>query len=267
MLNKQFQAEVKALTKEDGATKPGEFEALVAVFDNVDKQGDRIKSGAFDETLKAWRESGDPIPVVLAHQWGDPWSHIGYARPEDVKSIPGRGLYAKATLDVDDNPVARQVHRLMERRSLKEFSFGYTVPDGGEQKAEDGAYDLTKLSLIEFGPCLKGVNDATELLAVKAEVEAQAARDRGDAPTLEERVTRLEAELAKREKAEPEPEPEQDDGLAERLRAEEEGLGEPQSKSEAGDVLRGEALEALARTFGDESDPDAEVKRRLREQE
>lgn len=193
MLKKQFSAEYKALGAEDGRA-PGEFEAVVAVFDNVDAHGDRVKSGAFDETLEAWRKSGDPIPIILAHQWDDPWKHIGYAMPEDVKSIPGRGLYvSKGILDVDDNPLARQVYRLMERRTLKEFSFGYTVGEGGERKAQDGAYDLTKLGLIEFGPCLKGVNDSTELLAVKAELDAERRRETGEEPTIVERLTRLEA--------------------------------------------------------------------------
>lgn len=194
MLKKQFVAEFKALTSAEGAKQPGEFEAVVAVYNNVDAAGDRIKSGAFDETLAAWKKSGDPIPIILAHEWNDPWAHIGYANPEDVESIPGRGLHVKrGVLDVQDNPMAKQVYRLMQRRTLKEFSFGYRVPQGGERKAQDGAFDLLKLDLIEFGPCLKGVNPATELLAIKSELEAQTRRDRGEEPTMEERLTRLEA--------------------------------------------------------------------------
>ena len=197
MLKKQFAASFKALTAEDGATQPGTFEALVAVYDNVDRVGDRVKSSAFDETLAAWRAAGDPIPIILAHQWDDPWKHIGYAMPEHVKSIPGRGLYVEqGVLDIDDNPLARQVYRLMERRTLKEFSFGYTVPQGGERKAEDGAYDLLNLNLIEFGPCLKGVNEDTELLAVKAVLDEERQRETGAEPTLEDRLTRLESLVA-----------------------------------------------------------------------
>lgn len=197
MLEKRYGAEFKALGPDDGATKPGEFEALVAVYDNVDRQGDRIKAGAFDETLEAWRKSGDPIPIVLAHEWNDPFKHIGYAMPDQVKSIPGRGLYVeRGVLDIEDNPLAKQVYRLMQRRTLKEFSFGYRVPEGGERKADDGAYDLVKLDLIEFGPCLKGVNEETELLAIKAELEAETRRERGEEPSIEERLTALEAAIA-----------------------------------------------------------------------
>lgn len=193
-MRKQFAAEVKALSPEAGG-KRGEFEAIVAVFDNVDKVGDRVKGSAFDATLADWRKSGRPIPIILAHEWNDPWAHIGFAMPEDVIAVPGKGLHVtKGVLDIDDNPVAAQVHRLMERGTLKEFSFGYRVPEGGERKAADGAYDLVKLDLIEFGPCLQGVNPDTELLAVKAAVEENARH--GDEPTVHERLTKAEAQLA-----------------------------------------------------------------------
>ena len=233
MLRKQFVAEVKALAPEE-ASQPGEFSAVVSVFDNVDHVGDRVKSGAFDRTLESWRKSGDPIPVVLAHEWSDPWAHIGYAMPDDVKAIPGKGLVVtKAVLDIEDNPLAKQVHRLMERRTLKEFSFGYRVAEGGETKAADGAYDLTDLDLIEFGPCLKGVNPETELLAVKAEVEAAAARERGEEPSLADRLTAVEAKLAELVGKSDEAEDEKDANAEDEAREKDgEKSDEPETKEE-----------------------------------
>ena len=169
---KTFGAAFKALGPDDGEPV-GSFEAIVSVFDNVDKVGDRIKSTAFDNTLEKWRKSGDPIPVILSHNWDDPFAIIGHADPNNVKAIEGRGLYVKGQIDhLEDNPVAAQVHRLMGSRLLKEFSFGYTVPAGGETKAQDGAYDLTEINLIEVGPTLKGVNPDTELLSLKSAVAA-----------------------------------------------------------------------------------------------
>src|SRR4051812_39383926 len=58
MLHKNFPFEFKNL---DDA---GTFEATVAVFNNVDKGGDRILPGAFEKTLAQWQASGDPIPVI-----------------------------------------------------------------------------------------------------------------------------------------------------------------------------------------------------------
>lgn len=188
MQTKKFTAEVKAVPASEGG-QPGEFEAIVAVFDNVDRIGDRVKSNAFDNTLQAWRESGDPIPVILSHQWDDPFAQIGYADPNNVKAIPGRGLKVKGQLDIGDNPTAAQVYRLMQRRTLKEFSFGYEIAEGGAKKAKDGAMDLTDLKLVEFGPTLKGLNKETELLSVKKLLEQE---DGGK--TLIDRIeSRLEA--------------------------------------------------------------------------
>jgi HK97 family phage prohead protease len=188
METKMAGAEFKALEAEG---RPGTFSAKVAVYGNVDKKGDRIVDGAFDATLRDWQAKGDPIPIILHHDWNNPFAHIGYVMPDKVKSVPGVGLVVEeAVLDIDDNPAAAQVYRLMERKSLKEFSFGYTVPKGGMVRAPDGAFDLKALNLIEVGPCLRGVNDKTELLSIKAQLDAN---DRDF--TIEERVSRLEATL------------------------------------------------------------------------
>jgi hypothetical protein len=69
-------------------------------------------------------------------------------------------------LDIEDNEVARRVHKLMMRRSLKEFSIGYDAI--GERTAADGANELTEVDLVEAGPTLKGANPSTELLDVKS---------------------------------------------------------------------------------------------------
>lgn len=157
-------------TKTDSET--GTFEATVAVFGNVDRGGDRIMPGAFKNTLVKWAESGDPIPVILSHQWDNPMAHIGIV---DEAKETDEGLWVKGTLDVGDNDVARQVHKLMKRRSLKEFSFGYEIAENGSKRAKDGANELLDLDLAEVGPTLKGMNPATELHAVKSALEAEEA--------------------------------------------------------------------------------------------
>lgn len=167
MLHKSFGlTEVKA----DGQT--GEFTATVAVFNNIDLGGDRILPGAFAKSLQKWRAAGDPIPIIWNHDSDNPMAHIGVANPQDVIET-ANGLLVKGTLDVQDNDYARQVHRLMKRRSLKEFSFGYRVPKGGEKRASDGANDLTEIDLIETGPTLKGLNPVTELHSVKSMLRKQ----------------------------------------------------------------------------------------------
>jgi HK97 family phage prohead protease len=146
----------------------GDFEALVSVFGNVDYGGDRVLKGAFGKSLARWNEKGDPIPVIWNHMWENPEAHIGKVNPGDAVEVDD-GLLVKGTLDMD-NPFAAQVYRLLSERRVKEFSFGYNLVDS--KKAKDGALDLTEIDLFEVGPTLKGMNPATELLAVKALAEA-----------------------------------------------------------------------------------------------
>jgi HK97 family phage prohead protease len=153
-------AEFKAL-----GGKKGEFEALVSVFGNVDRGGDRVMPGAFGKTLAEWGEKGDPIPIIWNHMWDNPEAHIGAADPGDVVETDD-GLFVKRGRIDLDNPFAAQVYRLLSERRVKEFSFGYSVRDA--ETAKDGAYDLLDLDLFEIGPTLKGMNPATELLAVKS---------------------------------------------------------------------------------------------------
>lgn len=142
----------------------GEFEAIVSVFGNVDLGGDRIAPGAFGKSLAKWQETGDPIPVIWNHMWDNPDAHIGAIDPADAVETDG-GLLVKGRIDLD-NPFAAQVYRLLSQRRVKEFSFGYNVRD--EKRGEGGVTELLELDVIEVGPTLKGMNPATELLAVKA---------------------------------------------------------------------------------------------------
>lgn len=144
----------------------GKVEALVSIFGNVDHGGDRIVKGAFARSIKEWKTDGDPIPVVFSHQWGDLWSHIGVV--DDLEETE-KGLLARYTLDVNDNPAAAQVYKLMKRRSLKEHSFAYGIKDAKTTK--DGVNELRDLDIFEVGPTLKGMNPDTELLSVKSALE------------------------------------------------------------------------------------------------
>lgn len=145
----------------------GEFTALVSAFGNVDLVGDRMMPGAFASSLERWREKGDPIPVVFNHDWGTPDAHVGVANPANVYESDD-GLVVKGQLDIGDNPVAAQIYKLLKRRSLTAFSFGYTVPKGGEKRAKDGANEVFEADLIEVGPTLRGANPEAQLQAVKS---------------------------------------------------------------------------------------------------
>lgn len=169
MHTKSFPARVKAAGKDQGL-KDGQVRALVSVFGNEDSYGDIVAKGAFAEDLTRWKDSGDPIPFIWAHAWSDPFAHVGHVL--DAKETE-EGLEVLAQIDdLDTNPTAGQVHRLLKGRRVTQFSFAYDVEEGGWVDVKDhrygGYYELRKLSIREVGPCLIGANQETELLEAKA---------------------------------------------------------------------------------------------------
>lgn len=181
---KTFTAEVKA------APDGGEFTAIVSVFGNVDSVRDVVMPGAFTDSLKSWADSGDPIPTIWSHQWGDLDSHIGTV-VEAKELLPGDpllpahlagfgGLWVRCVLD--DEGSATKVRKLLKGRRVKNFSFAYDIIEAASAE-RDGRYvtELRKLHILECGPCLIGANQATDLLAAKggaAHLDAlKAARD------------------------------------------------------------------------------------------
>lgn len=174
IVKKKYDIQFKALPDSNGKT--GRFEAYVSTFGNVDRGGDRIMPGAFDSTLANWKASGDPIPLIWSHDWGNPNAVIGSIDPADTV-VNDKGLKVIGEIDLT-NEFAKQVHSLMKRRLVKEFSFGYEIKQ--DELADDGATNLLELDIIEIGPTLKGMNPDTELLGVKSALEAAA--HGGDAP-------------------------------------------------------------------------------------
>lgn len=154
---------IKAAGTNEG-TDEGVFEAIVAAY-NLDSVGDKIVPGAFSESLTAWSQSGDPIPVYWSHRMDDPDYNIGQVL--DARETDD-GLWVRAQLDMQ-SPKAAQVYRLLKGRRVTQFSFAYDIEDGAYVEPADGEpyYELRKLKLHEVGPTPIGANQETELLAVK----------------------------------------------------------------------------------------------------
>jgi uncharacterized protein len=160
-------AEFKAATD-----SPGEFTAVVSVFNNIDLQGDRVVPGAFKNSLAKWAASGDPIPVIWSHDWQDPFAHIGFVT-NAAETAEGLQITGKNDLD---KPFAKQVHDLLVSRRVTQMSFAYDVL--AERPGKDRANELVELDLIEVGPTLRGANPSAQLVGAKALLDAAAAKER-----------------------------------------------------------------------------------------
>lgn len=181
-------ARVKTAAQSDDLGE-GEFEAIVSVFNTVDSVGDVVMPGAFAKTLAGYAEKSAPVPVVWSHDWSDPFSHIGASiTAEEVDA----GLKVRGKLDIENNPKAAQVYRLLKGGRIRDFSFAYEIKDGGFREAKDGEdqgmdqpYELRELELFEVGPCLVGAHRDTELLAIKNAPNTSAAKADDPADTTE----------------------------------------------------------------------------------
>lgn len=177
MRTKDFTAKVKAAGVADGLAE-GQFTALVSVFGAEDSMGDIVRPGAFTETLEQWAAKGDDIPVIWSHAWGDPFAHIGRV-VKATETLQGLEVTGQIE-DLEENPTAAQVYRLLKGRRVTQFSFAYDVNEGAWVKDDDhpwgGYYELRRLKLHEVGPCLVGANQETELLAAKARGLARGAK-------------------------------------------------------------------------------------------
>lgn len=164
----------RAKFKAAGDAPVGTFEAIVSVFGNVDLGGDRVMPGAFTRTLSAWKESGDRIPVIWSHDWDDPMSHIGYVEDAEERA---EGLWVKGVLDVENNPRAAYVARLLKERRVREFSFGYFADDFAVVDDPDhgSVRELRSIDLFEVGPTLLGMNPETVLLEAASAVSGSKA--------------------------------------------------------------------------------------------
>lgn len=153
--------------KEFEATEDGgHIKAYAATFDREpDCYGDVIAKGAFDRTIKAWRESGKPIPLLFGHNADDPFYNIGSC-PEF--GVDERGLWIEGDFD-PDNETAQYVRKLCKEGRVCKMSFAYAVRDWGEIKLDDGtrANELRDLDVFEVSVVTIPANSHADIVEVK----------------------------------------------------------------------------------------------------
>lgn len=160
----------KVLPASAGADEAGTFEAIVAVFGNVDRDGDIVEKGAFEKSLLAWAAKGSPIPMLWSHQAGDPDNVLGYFL--EAKETAD-GLWVKGVFDLE-HPRAARVYKLMQQGLIAEFSWWGEVLKFEWIEAENpedwyfAGMRIQEVDLWEAGPCFKGANPDTELISLKA---------------------------------------------------------------------------------------------------
>ncbi|WP_406709355.1 HK97 family phage prohead protease [Trueperella pyogenes] len=160
---KRVTAQIKADTGE--ALDNGQFVAYASVFGNIDSYGDVVAKGAFGESLAAWKDSGNVIPVYFGHRMDELEYNIGHV----IDAVEDdHGLLVKCQLDLD-MPNGALAHRLIKARRLTQLSFAYDVLDSEDIEVDgEPATELRKLKIYEVSVVPIGANQQTEFLDVKA---------------------------------------------------------------------------------------------------
>lgn len=163
---KTVRVDLKAAGDGEASQDGSAFVGYAAIFGNVDSYGDVVVAGAFTDTLRDDWDGGKGIPCYWGHRMDDPGMCVG----EVVEALEDdRGLKVRVELDVDDNPAAAAVNRLVKRRLVRQMSFAFDVVDGGWGE-RDGreVFELKQLRLHEVSVVPVGANQDTELEAAKA---------------------------------------------------------------------------------------------------
>ncbi len=139
----------------------GTFEGYGSVFGNVDSYGEVVEKGAFADSLKRIKDSGDPLPALWQHRSAEVVGGYDTLKEDD------RGLATTGFLMVNEVALAREVHALMKRRVVKGLSIGYYVEESSFNE-KTGIRTLQKLDLQEISIVTFPANALAQVDAVKA---------------------------------------------------------------------------------------------------
>jgi len=144
MMNRDTTTARFALKALDEATRT--FTGLASTWD-LDLGGDVIRRGAFRDTLKAWRNSGETLPLLD--------SHNGFS---SVRSIVGKMTEARevdegleATFEVMDGPDGDEIWRRIKGKYVSGLSIGYEpkeIEKPDEEQERQGIWRILKKVIL-----------------------------------------------------------------------------------------------------------------------
>lgn len=177
----QQRLEVAAEWKFAGDAASGmTFSGYGAVFGNVDSYGDVIKAGAFADTLREAKGSGQWPAMLLQHGGG------GFGSAEDMTPV---GIWTQMEEDTTglklegklaDIPRGRDLYTLMKmepRPAVSGLSIGYIVKAFEPRTSpEQPRRTLTKLHLMEVSPVTFPANPKARVTDVKSAAPSEIER-------------------------------------------------------------------------------------------
>lgn len=161
----------------------GIVEAIVAVFGNIDYQGDIIEPGAFAKTI---HERGFKVRVLDNHQAMSGRDVVG--KIVALRELGTAGLPSAITADhpdasggllatvqfLMDTPEGAGIFKRIKLGAISEYSIGYDATQAEPDVVQVAGQDITvrrlkELRLWEISPVIWAANDATRTVAAKAQ--------------------------------------------------------------------------------------------------
>lgn len=155
-------------------TESGQFEGHAAAF-NLDLQNDRIRRGAFVETIA---ESGGRWPVLFGHDTG---RVVGFSTEAAEDS---KGLYVRGEFTLTSDEGRNAYETVKHAQKLKQpfgLSIGYRIrgEDGATFDEQTGIRTLKNVDVMEFSAVPLPANPKARMTGVKdlSEVRGWTLRD------------------------------------------------------------------------------------------
>lgn len=143
---KSFALSSLKLANTDEGEQPGRFTGIASAVGVLDRHGEVIETGAFDQTLA---EKGSEFVLLWQHNPSQPIGVINL-------STDARGdLVAEGDINLDTQ-LGREAYALLKQGAIKAMSIGFNIPEGGMKWDEDAkhlrilAVDLWETSLVTF---------------------------------------------------------------------------------------------------------------------
>lgn len=149
-------------------TAAGSFSGLAAVFNEVDRQNDSIRPGAFAATLAEWAARGYGIPLLRQHDQTLPIGSI-YAAKETPDGLLVQGRIATSTA------AGAEAHALALAGALS-MSIGYTTPPGST-RVIDGVRYLSAVDLHEVSAVSVPAAAGAKFTEIKSAADCRTIRE------------------------------------------------------------------------------------------
>jgi hypothetical protein len=151
----------------DADEKAGIVKGYASVFDNIDSDGDIIKKGAYQKTIK---ENGYRVKYLYQHDMDKPLGKMVHLEEDE------NGLMFEAS--IPKTQLGKDVVELIKAGVITENSVG--ILPIVKSMNQEGYREINEVKLFEVSAVTLAANDAALILDVKGNVDMQKVSKRYD---------------------------------------------------------------------------------------